>query len=147
MKGTILNFDLSIKSGLIAGDDGERYSFSLDQWKSAGQPGIGGRVDFVNGNDSATDVYRDVASSSGGSKKIAAALLALFLGVFGIHKFYLGYKTQGLIMLLVFVLGFVLFGVPSLIVSIIAFVEFIIYILKSDEEFEQVYVVGRKPWF
>jgi TM2 domain-containing membrane protein YozV len=27
------------------------------------------------------------------SKRMAAALLAIFLGMFGVHKFYLGYKN------------------------------------------------------
>ncbi|WP_322786602.1 TM2 domain-containing protein [Paraglaciecola arctica] len=80
-------------------------------------------------------------------KKIAAALLAFFLGAFGAHKFYLGYTKQGVIMLLVFLFGFILLGLPSMIIAIIAFVEFIIYLVKSDEEFEQIYVVGHKPWF
>ena len=31
--------------------------------------------------------------------------------------------------------------------GLIAFIEFIIYLTKTDEDFEQTYVVGRKPWF
>ena len=33
--------------------------------------------------------------------KVTAGLLALFLGGLGIHKFYLGYTTEGIIILLV----------------------------------------------
>ena len=36
---------------------------------------------------------------------VAAGLLAIFLGVFGVHKFYLGYHTTGFIMLGVTILG------------------------------------------
>lgn len=50
-------------------------------------------------------------------------------------------------MLLVFIFGWILLGIPSLIIGVIAFVEFIIYLTKSDEEFEQIYVTGQKPWF
>lgn len=71
----------------------------------------------------------------------------VFLGAFGAHKFYLGYTSQGIIMLLVFLFGFILLGVPSMIIGLIAFIEFIIYLTKTDEDFEQTYVVGRKPWF
>ncbi|MEF9673921.1 TM2 domain-containing protein [Pseudomonas sp. PCH446] len=46
--------------------------------------------------------FADGAAASGNSKKIPAALLAFFLGAFGVHKFYLGYNVQGVIMLLVF---------------------------------------------
>ena len=49
--------------------------------------------------------------------------------------------------LLVFLFGFILLGVPSMIIGLIAFIEFIIYLTKTDEDFEQTYVVGRKPWF
>lgn len=50
-------------------------------------------------------------------------------------------------MLLLFLFGFILLGIPSMIIGIIAFVEFVLYLVKSDEEFEQTYVVGHKPWF
>ena len=36
---------------------------------------------------------------------IAAGLLAIFLGVFGIHKFYLGYNQTAFIMLTVSIVG------------------------------------------
>ncbi|WP_413702474.1 hypothetical protein ACLKMH_16425 [Psychromonas sp. KJ10-10] len=50
-------------------------------------------------------------------------------------------------MLLVFLFGFILLGIPSMIIGVIAFIEFIMYLTKSDEEFEQIYVQGNKPWF
>jgi apolipoprotein N-acyltransferase len=45
----------------------------------------------------------------GGSKSmLVAALLAFFLGVFGIHRFYLGYTEQGLMQLIGYSLGTIL---------------------------------------
>lgn len=38
-------------------------------------------------------------------KKWVASLLALFLGMMGIHRFYLGRNAYGAVMLVVFVLG------------------------------------------
>ena len=38
-------------------------------------------------------------------RKWAAALLAMFLGMMGIHRFYLGRNASGAVMLVVFVLG------------------------------------------
>lgn len=71
------------------------------------------------------------ASVPQGSKnRIAAALLALFLGGFGAHKFYLGKVGQGLLYLL-----FCWTFIPA----IIAFVEAIIYLCNSDEEFARKY--------
>lgn len=78
--------------------------------------------------------------------KIAAGLLAIFLGTLGIHKFYLGYTQAGIIMLLVSLLGSLLIVGP-LVMGVIALIEGIIYLTKSDEQFYLTYVVGRKPWF
>jgi TM2 domain-containing membrane protein YozV len=73
-------------------------------------------------------------------KKLVAGLLAICLGFFGAHKFYLGYTTTGIIQLVISVctLGF---G------SIIGLIEGIIYLTKSDEEFDKTYVEGKKEWF
>ena len=78
--------------------------------------------------------------------KVAAGVLAILLGYFGVHKFYLGCTTAGLIMLLLTIFGiFLVF--PPLIISIIALVEGIIYLTKTDEEFEQLYVINKRCWF
>lgn len=60
--------------------------------------------------------------------KIAAGVLALFLGSYGIHNFYLGYTGKAVTQLLLTVLGiplaFVIVGIPMIIaVNIWAFVE------------------------
>ncbi|NNA18453.1 TM2 domain-containing protein [Pseudomonas lundensis] len=147
MKGKVLEFNSASRTGTISADDGNRYAFSVDQWKSAVLPKAGSRVDFSANASNAESIFLDGPAASGNSKKIPAALLAFFLGAFGAHKFYLGYNAQGIIMLLVFLFGFILLGVPSMIIGLIAFIEFIIYLTKTDEDFEQTYVVGRKPWF
>ena len=79
-------------------------------------------------------------------EKMVAFLLALFLGVWGIHKFYLGYTNQGIIMLLCGTIGwFLLF--PPFVIAVIALIEAIMYITKSDDEFQKVYVDNKKAWF
>lgn len=50
-------------------------------------------------------------------------------------------------MLLCFLFGFILLGIPSIVIGIIAFVEFILYLVKSDEEFDRIYIEGKKAWF
>lgn len=149
MKGNILDVNESTRSGIISGEDGNRYNFETTEWKASVLPKTGTKVDFSVSGNSALAIYVDSAASSGipSSNKLVAALLAFFLGSFGAHKFYLGYKKQGLIMLLVFIFGWILLGLPSLIIALIAFIEFIIYIMKTDEEFEQRYVINKKPWF
>jgi TM2 domain-containing membrane protein YozV len=75
------------------------------------------------------------------NKKIAAGLLAILLAPFGIHKFLLGYTTEGIIWL---VISLFTCGVVT---SILGLIEGIIYLTKSDEEFYQTYQVGKKAWF
>ncbi|SHG59440.1 TM2 domain-containing protein [Flavobacterium defluvii] len=74
------------------------------------------------------------------NKKVAAGVLGILLGGFGIHKFILGYTQEGIIQIVISV-------VTCGIGSIIGFIEGIIYLTKSDEEFYQTYQVGKKGWF
>lgn len=147
MKGKILDFNEESRSGVISGDDGNRYTFEVKEWNGSILPKAGNKVDFACKGENAEAIYAESFSGGGASKKLTAALFAFFLGAFGAHKFYLGYSKQGVIMLLVFIFGFILLGLPSMIIGIIAFIEFILYLVKSDDEFEQIYVVGKKPWF
>lgn len=66
----------------------------------------------------------------GDKNRIAAALFALFLGAFGAHKFYLGKIGQGFLYLIF---------CWTLIPGVIAFIEFILYIVMSDEAFAEKY--------
>ncbi|MCG9127931.1 TM2 domain-containing protein [Candidatus Poribacteria bacterium] len=160
MKGKILDFSIQSNSGLISGDDGDRYTFTGVDWKSEKHPARGMSVDFTTDDNNAKEIYvAFTASAIGQKEKLVAALLAIFLGGFGIHKFYLGYKKQAFILLGCNTVGFLLswmllvstaifvFLIPHYILFIIGVIEGIIYLVKSDEEFEQTYVVGRKEWF
>ena len=80
----------------------------------------------------------------GSKNKIAAGLLALLLGALGIHKFYLGYTSTGVIMLLVSVFTF---GIGAIVMGIISIVEGIIYLTQSDYDFYQTYEANQKKWF
>ena len=80
----------------------------------------------------------------GAEKKIVAGILGILLGCLGIHKFYLGYNTAGIIMLLVTVLTC---GFGGAIMGIIGLIEGIIYLTKPDEEFVATYVNNEKAWF
>ncbi|OYV07619.1 MAG: hypothetical protein CFE26_00050 [Verrucomicrobiales bacterium VVV1] len=79
---------------------------------------------------------------AGADKKLVAGLLGILgivYGGWGIHKFILGYKKEGIIQLLLcFACG---------IGTIIGIIEGIIYLTKSDQEFSDTYITGRKGWF
>ena len=79
--------------------------------------------------------------------KTVAALLGIFLGGLGIHKFYLGYQNAGVIHLVIYLVGIFLFFIGPFVISLIGFIEGIMYLTKSDEEFRNTYVLNRKEWF
>lgn len=66
--------------------------------------------------------------------KVVAALLAIFLGGLGAHKFYLGKIGQGFLYLI-----FCWTWIPG----VVALIEGIIYLCCSDEEFQVKYCGGR----
>jgi TM2 domain-containing membrane protein YozV len=143
MRGRILDFYIQESNGVILSDDGSRYDFSTTQWKSNKAPAINQVVDFtINGYD-AEEIYLLEETKN----KIVAGILALFLGGFGIHKFYLGCTTAGIIMLVMFLFGFIVIGIPSFIIAVIALIEALIYFFKSDDAFEEAYVNNKKCWF
>ena len=86
------------------------------------------------------------ALAGGGSSKdkTVAGLLAIFLGALGIHEFYLGNNTSGIIRLVITLLTC---GWGGAILGIISLIEGIIYLTKSDEDFQSIYVDGHKAWF
>jgi len=150
MKGSVLDFNEKEGTGMISGNDGNRYSFSVDDVKGDAKISRASSVDFSVEGGSAKEIYRAVGAVegfSGDKNKVVAGLLALFIGWLGIHKFYLGKKSAGIIMLVVSLLGFVLLGIPTMIIGLIAFVEAIIYFLKPVDEFQRLYVEGNKSWF
>ncbi|HEU4710642.1 MAG TPA: NINE protein [Pyrinomonadaceae bacterium] len=76
----------------------------------------------------------------GADKKIVAGILGILVGGLGVHKFILGYTTEGLIQIAITVITC---GVGS----IIGLVEGIIYLTKSDEDFVRTYIQSKRGWF
>lgn len=106
-----------------------------------------------------------VALGDVGQKRLVAGLLAIFLGAFGVHKFYLGMTTPGLTLLglhigtwvvalvlgtLLFIVGLALTIPLAMLVSsalgVFGLVEGLILLTKSDAEFQREYLIGKKPW-
>ena len=78
------------------------------------------------------------------SKRVVAGILGIILGALGIHKFILGYTTEGIVMLLLTVITC---GIAGWLMGLIGLIEGIIYLTKSDEEFVQIYQANKKGWF
>jgi TM2 domain-containing membrane protein YozV len=87
-------------------------------------------------------------SGNAKDKKLIAGLLGIFLGGFGVHKFYLGYTKEAVIMLIAGIaLTVVSCGMLLFIPCIFGLIEGILYLTKTDAEFEQTYLIGKKTWF
>jgi len=93
----------------------------------------------------AKEAFDDV--SSGDNKKLIAGVLGILLGWLGVHKFILGYNTEGIILLVLGLLGFFTCGITSAVSGVIGLIEGIIYLTKTDTEFHNTYQVGKKSWF
>lgn len=65
------------------------------------------------------------------NSRIIAAILAILLGGFGVHKFYLGKPVWGIIYFL-----FCWTGIPA----IVGIIEGILYLLSSPEKFQEKYL-------
>ncbi|MFQ6941856.1 MAG: NINE protein [Collinsella intestinalis] len=113
--------------------------------------------------DSTPASYLSNSRTEKKKSKWVAGLTAIFLGCYGVHKFYLGYSAQGAILLAV-TLGLALpasfiaralggialmklIGILQFIPILIGVAEGVIYLIKSEEDFQMTYVAGRREWF
>lgn len=151
MKGKILDYTMQTNLGIITGDDGNRYTFTMAEWKETIPPSKGFSVDFEPRDKEAFGIY--VTHEKSTKNKIIAGLLALFLGGLGLHKFYLGFTWPGILFLFTNTIGWlavpVTLAIPNIVLSFIALIEGIIYLTRSDEVFERRYVIEgkRNQWF
>jgi TM2 domain-containing membrane protein YozV len=147
MRGQVLGVDTRSGHGLVAGDDGQRYTFLPEDWAQRGEPAIGQSVDFETSGSRALNIFPLAAaptSIAAGAvphndrNKYVAAALAFLLGTLGIHRFYLGRTTSAIIMLVL-----TLTVVGLLVTGIWALVDTVRYLIMSDREFAEGY--PRRP--
>ena len=149
MTGESLTFSIQTSSGMINVADGQRYAFDGSNWRESTPPMRGVAVNFQPQGSTALEINRALGggavATSVEKNKTTAGLLAILLGAFGVHKFYLGDTTAGAITLAISLgAGLVTCGAATFMMSIIGIVERIIYLSKLDSEFQQIYVLGRK---
>lgn len=99
---------------------GQKYCHSCGKTMSETAvtcPHCGAMNPLVNGTSGMTEMQ---------SKRIAAGLLAILLGAFGVYKFYLGDTSMGILYLCFFWTG---------IPAIIGIIEGVIYLTQTDAEF------------
>lgn len=99
-------------------------------------------------SEAATTVLYEEAPFVPSKDHVAAALLAILLGCFGIHKFYLGYTTAGFITLGITIVGGVFtLGVAAAVMALVGVVEGILYLTESQSKFESTHVLHVREWF
>ena len=89
MKGSILNFQSG--NGVISCEQGNRYNFSEQHWKSEVQPLTGMGVDFVLSDNAATEIYQsEVAIEKvivNQSSTSTLSIVSLIFGILGLFLF------------------------------------------------------------
>lgn len=148
MRGQVLGVDRVSGEGQISGEDGQRYGFRPDDWRDARGPAVGARIDFETDGARALRIFRLPEADTGSiadrqppaedRNKYVAALLAFFLGFFGIHRLYLGRIGSAIVMMVLAV------TVVGLVVTCIwALVDMVRYLIMPDAEFARRY--ARQP--
>ena len=146
MRGQVLGVDRGTGDGQISGDDGQRYVFRPADWSDSAGPAVGALIDFDIDGTRARRIYRLPGTTPvpipprverGGRNKVAAALLAFFLGPLGIHRFYLGRTGTGVLML---VLSLTVIGL--LLTVPWSLIDAIRYLVMPEDEFADRY--GRR---
>lgn len=122
------NADICVKCGYKAGT-GDNYCYECGNEVRSG---------------ATVCLHCGVSTAKKGSRigkaksKVAAGLFGIFLGTFGVHNFYLGYKTKAIIQLLI-----VLFtcGAGAVITSIWGLVEGILILCGGIDKDGQGYLI------
>jgi TM2 domain-containing membrane protein YozV len=103
MIGHIESYDPDSQSGVVKSEE-KSYTFHLDDWVAQVPPDQGDDVSF----DAEGTIARKInlvgaylAPPKAVKYKYVAAVLALFLGFTGLHRFYLGFYWLGLAQLAV----------------------------------------------
>jgi TM2 domain-containing membrane protein YozV len=82
------------------------------------------------------------------TKQLIAGYCGIIFGGFGIHKFIMGYPTEGFIMLVISVVGGTFtYGITLLIMQLVGLIEAMIYLNKTPEEFVNTYFINKQGWF
>jgi len=82
------------------------------------------------------------------SRRTSIGILAIIFGFLGVHKFMLGYKREGFILLAVSILGGIITcGIAIIVTDIIGIIEGIMILNKTPMQFKKTYIDRKTFWF
>ena len=84
-----------------------------------------------NVNSSVNMTSNQSVNHQSNKSKVAAGILGIFLGAFGIHNFYLGYTGKAVAQLLLTLVGWILCGMGPIVAGIWGFIEGILILAGS----------------
>lgn len=84
-----------------------------------------------NVNSSVNMTSNQNVNHQASKSKVAAGVLGIFLGAFGIHNFYLGYTGKAVAQLLLTLVGWILCGMGPIVAEIWGFIEGILILAGS----------------
>ena len=82
------------------------------------------------------------------SRRTTIGILAIIFGFLGVHKFMLGYKREGFILLAVSIIGGIITcGIAIIVTDIIGIIEGIMILNKTPMQFKETYIDKKTFWF
>ena len=82
------------------------------------------------------------------SRRTTIGILAIIFGFLGVHKFMLGYKREGFILLAASIpLGIITCGISIIVTDIIGIIEGIMILNKTPMQFKKTYIDRKTFWF
>ena len=82
------------------------------------------------------------------SRRTTIGILAIIFGFLGVHKFMLGYKREGFILLAISIFGGIITcGIAIIITDIIGIIEGIMILNKTPMQFKKTYIDRKTFWF
>lgn len=89
------------------------------------------------GNQTANTIDSVFSNGPSGKSRGVAGLLALLMGAFGLHYFYLGKTGAGIIFLILCIISC---GVLAAVTEIVAIIQAVLFFTSTQEEFESKWV-------
>ncbi len=94
-------------------------------------------------NNGASSDFNLTDTGQSGKNRIAFALFGIFLGCIGVHLFYIGKTSAGILNIVLSTIGcFLIF--PPAIIHVLGIIQGVLALTMTQDEFEKRYVYSEK---